>query len=610
MRKLLLLSLSFALTTMVWAQDRVVSGNISSVEEGIGLPGVNVLVQGTTQGTTTDVDGNYSLNVPADAANLVYSFVGYRSQVIAIGNRSNIDIEMEEDIAALDEIVVTAFGLEREKKSVTYAAQNVETDELTQARPLAIAEGLSGKVAGISVSRTSGLGADPKVTLRGNRSIAGSSQPIYVVDGVTLGGNINNISPDDIESITVLKGANAAALYGSRANNGVIVVTTKSGKSGTKGFTIDLNTSFMASSVNHLIDWQNEYGQGSGGVYAPNANRSWGPRLDGSQVQHWSNDPNWDTPTYSYAANPENKRKDFFQDGHNMATNLSISNQGENTNAFISYTFTDAKGVVPNNKMGRHNLSARVTSTFFDKLTVDTKLNIIRQEVDNNLYEGEGYQNPIRAIYKVPPNIRTQDMSIHQFTNPAGGVEMHYWLPGNNAPSNPYWLLNNVNRNDLQDRVIGMISLGYDITENLNFRVRSSVDRFNDSRVDRWNNGFYIVADNGRYGKREQRGHEWNTDAFLNYKKDFFGGEWSLDATVGANLRRTEFSRTNVGDSRDSPLNVPNLFAISNMGTITASEDFTKKEVQSVFGFATIGWKKRHFLRCYSKKRLEFNSKT
>lgn len=595
MRKLLLLCLSFALTTVIWAQDRTVTGTITSID-GEELPGVNVLVQGTTTGTTTDLDGNYRLSVPSDATNLVYSFVGFRSQVVAIGNRSVIDIQLEEDVAALEEVVVTAFGLEREKKSVTYAAQNVSTDELTQARPLAIAEGLSGKVAGISVSRTSGLGADPKVTLRGNRSIAGSSQPIYVVDGVTMGGNINNLSPDDIESITVLKGANAAALYGSRANNGVIVVTTKSGKMDAKGFNIDFNTSFMASEVNHLINWQNEYGQGSGGVYLPNANRSWGPRFDGSSVDHWSNNPNWDQPIYPYAASPNNKTTDFFQTGHNLATNLSVSSQGENTNAFISYTFNDAKGVVPGNKMNGHNLSARVTSTFFDKLTVDTKVNIIRRELDGELFEGEGYQNPIRSIYKVPPNIRTQDMSIHEFVDTDGTIEMHYWLPGNNAPSNPYWVLNNVNRNDLEDRMIGMISLGYDITENLNFRVRSSIDRFNDSRVDRWNNGFYIVADNGRYSKREQRGHEWNTDAFLNYKKDFFDGDWSLDATIGANIRRNEFSRTTVGLGRDSPLNVPNLFAISNFGTVTASEDFSEKEVQSVFGFATIGWKNAIFL--------------
>ena len=206
MRKLLLLCLSFALSTVVWAQDRTITGKVTS-EDGEGLPGVNVLIQGTTQGTTTDVDGNYTLNVPSEATSLIYSFVGYTSQVIVIGNRSVIDTQLEEDIAALEEVVVTAFGLEKEKKAVTYAAQNVETTELTEARPLALADGLTGKVAGLSIARSGGgVGADPKVILRGNRSIAGSSEPIYVVDGVTIGGNINDISPDDIEDpLRVLK---------------------------------------------------------------------------------------------------------------------------------------------------------------------------------------------------------------------------------------------------------------------------------------------------------------------------------------------------------------------------------------------------------------------
>ncbi len=597
MRKFLLLSLSFALTTMIWAQDRIVTGTILSVEEDEGLPGVNVLIQGSTTGTTSDVDGNYSLNVPDEGANLVFSFVGYRSQVIVVGNRSVIDVQLEEDISALEEVIVTAFGLEREKKAVTYAAQNVSTEEMAAARPIAIAEGLSGKVAGLSVTRVGGNpGNDPKVILRGNRSIAGSSQPIYVVDGVTLGGNINNISPDDIESITVLKGANAAALYGSRANNGAIVITTKSGKGKGRGFAVDFNTSYMATSPNYLIDWQNEYGQGTGGVFSSSANKSWGPKMDGSQVAHWSNDPAWPTPTTSYTPQPDNKGSDFFQTGHNFATNIGVSSQGEHTNSYVSYTFTDAAGIIPGNDLNQHNVNVRLSSTFFDKLTVDAKVNVIRQQIDNRPANGEGYDNPVRALYKVPANIKSADAQIHQFTNPEGLVKQHFWLPFINAPSNPYWVTNNVNRNFLEDRVIAMFSIGYDITENLNFRVRSSIDRFNWTNEDRYNNDFYIVADNGRYNKQDERGHEWNTDAFLNYKKDFFGGDWSLNATVGANIRKSEFARNNIGLGRDSPLNVPNLFAVSNYGNVTASENFEKKEVQSVFGFATIGWKNAIFL--------------
>ncbi|MCK5704445.1 MAG: TonB-dependent receptor plug domain-containing protein, partial [Cyclobacteriaceae bacterium] len=249
-----------------------------------------------------------------------------------------------------------------------------------------------------------------------------------MLDGVTLGGDINDISPDDIESITVLKGANAAALYGSRANNGVIVVTTKSGK-GTKGFNVDFNTSYMAARANHIIDWQNEYGQGTGGVYSERANKSWGPRMDGSQKTHWSNDPSWPSPTTSYSPQPDNKTTDFFQTGHNFATNLGVSNQGDYVDSYVSYTYTDAKGIIPNNDLNRHNLNARFTSNFFDKLTIDTKVNFIRENMDNRPASGEGYDNPVRALYKVPANIKSADAQIYEFTNPEGLVKQHFWLP-------------------------------------------------------------------------------------------------------------------------------------------------------------------------------------
>jgi len=595
MRKLLLLCLSFALTTVMWAQDRTVTGTITS-EDGVGLPGVNVLVQGTTTGTTTDLDGNYSLNVPSDATNLVYSFVGYRSQVIAIGNQSMIDIALEEDIAALEEVVVTAFGVEREKKSVTYAAQNVDTDNLTEARPLAVADGLSGKIAGLSIGRNgAGVGADPKVILRGNRSISGSSEPIYVVDGVTIGGNINDISPDDIASISVLKGANAAALYGSRANNGVIVITTKSGQGAGKGFNLDFNTSYMGASPIYLIDWQNEYGQGSGGIYQPNSNQSWGSRIDGSQVQHWSNNPNWPEATTSYTANPDNKTKDFYQTGHNLATNIGVGTQGENLNSYVSYTYTDAKGIIPGNELDRHNVNMRMTSTLFNRFTVDAKVNAIRETTGDRPFTGEGYLNPVRAINKMPPNIKTADAQQYSFINEAGLLRQHYWTPNNNEPHNPYWTINNTEQDVLMNRTIGMLSLAYDLTENLNIRVRSSIDRISNSIVLRRYNDTYIVADNGYYEKNEIREHEWNTDAFLNYKNDFFGGDWSLDATIGGNIRRNEFDQTRIFPSTLG-LNVPNLFAISNFAVVNGAEDFAKKEVQSLFGFATIGWKNAIFL--------------
>ncbi|MEX2232962.1 MAG: carboxypeptidase-like regulatory domain-containing protein [Cyclobacteriaceae bacterium] len=228
--------------------QQTVSGRVTSSVDETPLPGVSVLVKGTTIGTSTDADGRFSVSAPDYTSVLVVSFIGFASQEITVGNQTNISIQMNEDIEELGEVVVTAFGLEREKKSLTYTVQDVSAKELSQARELNLVNSLSGKVAGLSISRSgAGVGAASRVLLRGNRSIAGDSQPLYIVDGVPAGG-ISNLNPDDVESINVLKGPNAAALYGNRANNGAIIVTTKKG---TQGFRINLNTSLMMDQTSH-----------------------------------------------------------------------------------------------------------------------------------------------------------------------------------------------------------------------------------------------------------------------------------------------------------------------------------------------------------------------
>src|SRR5690606_29424778 len=253
------------------AQDRTITGKITAAEGGEPIPGVSVLVKGTNTGTITDLDGNYEISVPSGATTLVYSYLGYTSQERQIGNENVINISLVSDIEDLSEVVVTAFGLEREKKSLTYTVQDVSAEELSQARELNVVNSLAGKVAGLSITRSgSGVGSDSRVILRGDRSIVGNSQPLYVVDGVP--GGFSDINPDDIESINILKGPNAAALYGSQANNGAIIITTKKGI--TDGFTVNLNTSYMADSPILLTNYQNVYGQGSAGTYSPSDRKS------------------------------------------------------------------------------------------------------------------------------------------------------------------------------------------------------------------------------------------------------------------------------------------------------------------------------------------------
>ncbi|MEX0883621.1 MAG: carboxypeptidase-like regulatory domain-containing protein [Cyclobacteriaceae bacterium] len=248
------------------AQERTITGTVTDAEADAPLPGVSILIKGTNTGTVTDIDGQYSISVPGSESVLVFSYLGYGQEERIVGNNNTISLSLESEEAALSEVVVTAFGLEREKKSLTYTVQDVSTRELTEARELNVMNSLSGKVAGLSVNRSgSGVGGSTRVVLRGNRSISGDSQPLYIVDGVPASG-IENLNPDDIASIDVLKGPNAAALYGSRANNGAIVVNTKKGK---EGFSVSLNTSFMMDDPILLTNFQNVYGQGSGGVYSP-----------------------------------------------------------------------------------------------------------------------------------------------------------------------------------------------------------------------------------------------------------------------------------------------------------------------------------------------------
>jgi len=333
--------------------QKSITGKVTSSDDGLGMAGVPVVVKGTTIGTATDIDGAFTLSVPADAVTLVVSFIGMKTLEIPIGNQTVFNIVMTPGLLALEEVVVTAFGISKQSKSLTYAAQNAPVNALVEARNLNIVTGLSGRIAGLAVTEAStGVGAEAKVLLRGNRSISGSSEPLYILDGIALGGNMSNISPDDIVSISVLKGANAAALYGSRANNGAIVIVTKSGAGGKQGVTTNLGFTWQGSSAIFLDKMQNEYGQGGNGIYSPDAIVSWGSKMDGSDVAHWSNDPNYYLygQKYSYSPQPDNF-KDYFQNGNSFATNLQVNLNNQTSNAAISYTNTNASGIIESNNL-------------------------------------------------------------------------------------------------------------------------------------------------------------------------------------------------------------------------------------------------------------------
>ena len=579
---LFLLSVSF-----VFSQQRNVSGSVTD-DQGVPLPGATVIVQETNSGTTTDFDGNYTISAE-DGQTLIISYVGYTSQQITVSNSSSYDVALQLG-NALDEVVVTSLGIKRQKRELTYATQNVDSEGIDESRPNGnLVNSLQGKVAGISIQTTSqGVSSASKVVLRGNRSIAGSSQPLYIVDGVPLGGDITDLSPDDIASISVLRGSNAAAIYGARANNGAIIITTKSGEAG--AFSVNVNSTLTMETANILFDYQNEYGQGSGGVFSSFSTDSWGPKLGGAQ-EHWSFSPNI-AGAIPYAANPDNVM-DFFNTGMSLANNISVTSGSEKMTTYFGYTNDIRTGIVPGNELERHNINLKIDNNMLDgKLKLSSRVNYIKSTIDNQLAQWESFDNPLRHAYRLPRNIRTQDAEVFEFVDSSGNVKQNYWKPNDNGGANPYWTINRNLNEVLTDRVLGYTSLTYQFNDDLSLLVRSSIDNTNFTRESKFYNDSYIIADNGNYQTSNTRSLEWNNDFLLTYDKDL-SDDLSLNLNIGGNNRVNKSKGVN---TNNGGLNAPNIFALSNAQNLTASQFISEREVNSLYGFGNLGYKNALFV--------------
>jgi len=579
---LFLLSASF-----VFSQQRNVSGAVTD-DQGVPLPGATVIVQETNSGTTTDFDGNYTISAE-DGQTLIISYVGYTSQQITVSNSSSYDVALQLG-NALDEVVVTSLGIKRQKRELTYATQNVDSEGIDESRPNGnLVNSLQGKVAGISIQTTSqGVSSASKVVLRGNRSIAGSSQPLYIVDGVPLGGDITDLSPDDIASISVLRGSNAAAIYGARANNGAIIITTKSGEAG--AFSVNVNSTLTMETANILFDYQNEYGQGSGGVFSSFSTDSWGPKLGGAQ-EHWSFSPNI-AGAIPYAANPDNVM-DFFNSGMSLANNISVTSGSEKMSTYFGYTNDIRTGIVPGNELERHNINLKIDNNMLDgKLKLSSRVNYIKSTIDNQLAQWESFDNPLRHAYRLPRNIRTQDAEVFEFVDSSGNVKQNYWKPNDNGGANPYWTINRNLNEVLTDRVLGYTSLTYQINDDLSLLVRSSIDNTNFTRESKFYNDSYIIADNGNYQTSNTRSLEWNNDFLLTFDKDL-SDDLSLNLNIGGNNRVNKSKGVN---TNNGGLNAPNIFALSNAQNLTASQFISEREVNSLYGFGNLGYKNALFV--------------
>jgi TonB-linked SusC/RagA family outer membrane protein len=597
------------LSTASFAQQRTITGTVTSSDDNLSLPGVNVFVQGTTTGTITDLDGKYTIEVTDGDAVLQFSFIGYNTELVTVGSNNVIDIVLTPSLVALDEVVVTSLGIKREKKQITYSAQNVDPGNLTQARELNVNNSLAGKVAGVDIIKSSaGVGSASRVIIRGNRSVAGNNQPLYIVDGVPIsnstwdtpenenggvqsGDGISNINPDDIESITVLKGPNAVALYGARAANGAVVITTKKGVA-RKGIGVEFNTNASMDRALILTKYQHVYGQGNSGVYNTISEEGWGPKMTGQMVDHWTNNPNYEGPA-QYAYSPHNNFEEFFQTGYNLANTLTLTSGGDKVRALFSYTNTIAKGIVETNKLLRNNFNLRIDGNLTDKFSFDTKLTYFNQGVDNRLATGDGFENPMRAIYRQPSSISLDQVREYEFFDDIGTRRQHYWNPNTNGGENIYWMLNRTIRREDRNRILGMGSLRYQFTENLSLMVRSSFDVINETQSYKAYHDTYTIHPAGNLQLDNRNSLELNHDFLLNYNSRVGDDLLSINVNVGGNMlsQKNESLRTET-----NRLLKPNLFSINNTSQINSDQDGWEKKVNSLYGFITIGFKDFLFL--------------
>jgi TonB-linked SusC/RagA family outer membrane protein len=574
----------------VHAADIVVKGVVRG-EGDSALAGVTVLVKGLNRSAITDDAGRFSIQADERAV-LVFTHTGYQRHELPLNGRTEVDVRLEPLIKSLEAVVVTALGLQRKKKTLTYSTQGVGTKELTQARELNMVNALQGKVAGLNISSgSSGVGSPARVILRGNRSISGNSQPLYVVDGVVIRSSPADLNTDNIASMNVLKGANAAALYGSAGQNGVIVIETKKGRA---GINVDFNMTYMMENPIHSIPYQYEYGQGISGGYIKTAESSWGPKMQGQQVDVWSLDPADAGKQYPFL--PDRKaRENIYRNGHNLSTNVSVSAGGEKTRTLFTYTYTNGAGVLPENELERHNVAVRVTNDLTSKLTLDVKLDYMKQRTDNRLDEGESSFNPLRQIATMPPNIRDQDVKRYEYTDAEQGlVRQNYWNPGTITGSNPYWNLYRNLRYGKIDRLMGMASLTYRFSDNFRAMVRSSFDGENNASEEKSYYSTYRDP-SGRYALG--KGSAWlvNGDFLLSYNKEL-ATDWSLSANLGGEVRRTtgDALAANTG----SGMSIPNFFSLSNIA-LAAIASYTPNvdvETQSLYANAQLGWKDALFL--------------
>lgn len=595
---------------------RQVTGKVTG-NDNAPVASATVQVKGGAQSAMTGNDGSFSITTPAGATVLTITSAGFLSADVEVpAGQSTVNVTLNADNKQLNEVVVTAMGLSKSKRTLSYATQQVQTNTFSKARELNVANSLIGRVAGLDVARSSsGVGGSSRVVLRGDRSITGNNQALIVIDGVPMdnsnfspgnanggrdgGDGISSINPDDIESINVLRGASATALYGARAANGALIINTKKGTR--KGLGVSVNSSYIAEQAIVLQEFQDVYGQGSAGVYNRASEFSWGPKMDGSQVAMWGPKPSNVGQTYSFKPQP-GTYENFYSTGNQASNSLAVSGGGDRMQAYFSYTNVNAKGIVDNNTMKRNTMNLRISGDLGSKVSYDSKVTYLDEVINNRQQTGEAFANLQRHILRLPRNISLQAAEDYDFINPASGqLRQNYWNPGSNGGQNPYWIKNRVSALDKRARVTAFGSMTYKPLEWLSFMGRAGIDQYNDDFEGKWYNNTYTIADNGDYQTLFRKVREINLDFFGFVKKSF--GDFNVDATFGAS--RQTFSSLAQSTSTGG-LNRDNLFIPSNARSPQIGRSLAETEKQGVFMTADFSF--RDFLTLTASARNDWSS--
>jgi len=574
-------------------QDTKVTG---TVEDEFGpVAGASVVIKGTTTGTMTDMDGHFTLEGVKKGDIIQISFIGFATQDIPYTGQATLNVKLAEDAQKLDEVVVTALGMKRDKKALGYAMQELKGDELLSSREPNLANSLSGKVSGLQIVRSSnGVGGSSKIVLRGNNSLTGSNQPLIVVDGTPMdnftggvddvwgnsgadmGNGLSDINPEDIESMTVLKGASAAALYGSRAGNGVILITTKSGKKN-EGLGITVNAGITTESIFLKPDLQNSFGQGSVGAYDNQSRLSWGPKAEGQMVSDWLGRQ---VPLKTY-----DNIDAFFNTGTSFNEGVSFQQNIKGTSVFSSINRSDDAGITPESKLNKTNITLRAT-TFLDeaeKWKIDAKVNYINMNAHNRPIQGVNPSNAFNTIYNLPRSLNVADFK--QDVDEQGN--MIWWDASKNPQENPYWVTKYRQNNDTRNRLLGNIALKYAPTNWFDIELRGGTDYYTTTKNEKVYAGGNTTP-SGLYNEGSETFYENNYSFLATARKDNLIDRLGGFVSFGGNLMMQKRTKMNASAGE---LLVPNLFSLNNgINKPTVTSELIRRKMNSLYGSLQLNW--------------------